>query len=143
MRTERDRERRANGTRAPTPFPPNHHQRFKDDAVLEDCVEVFTWPLGTGKPCAMETDPCSALPVPPTSPPPPLSTNRTMPHWHDWYEGNCAFCSNPDHMQRIKYSSSQKPLLVNELLIQDSSSHLCSPPASPLCGGAGEIFIQL
>lgn len=62
---ERDREGRENGMRAPTPYSPNHIQQFEDDAVLEDCVEVFTRPLGSGKPCAMETDPCSA-PSPPT-----------------------------------------------------------------------------
>lgn len=69
-------------------------------------------------------------PVSPTLPPTlPPSTNTTMSHWHDWYEGNCAFCSNPGHMQRIKYSSSQNLLLVNELLIQASSSHLHLPTA--------------
>lgn len=71
----------------------------------------------------METDPH----LPYTAAPP--STNTIMSQWHDWYEGNCAFCSNPGHMQRIKYSSSQNLLLVNELLIQASSSHLYLPTA--------------
>lgn len=56
----------------------------------------------------------------------PSSTNTTMSNWHDWYEGNCGFCTNPGHMQRIKYSSSQILQLVNELLIQASSSYIYS-----------------
>lgn len=52
------------------------------------------------------------------------SANTTMCHWHGWYEGNCAFCSNPGHMQRIKYSSSQNLQRVNELLIRVLSSHI-------------------
>lgn len=74
---------------------------------------------GPEKPCAMETDPCPPSPI----------------HWHDWYEGNCAFCSIPGHMRRIKFSSSQNLLLVNELLIQASSSPSPHPLtlAPPFC----------
>lgn len=85
--------------------------------------KVFTGSLGSRKPCAMETDPCpSLLALPPAL----LYKHTTMSNWHDWYEGNCAFCTNPGHMQRIKYSSSQNLLLVNELLIQASSSYIHS-----------------
>lgn len=94
-------------------FLPKNQQK----TMMEDSAEVFTGPenLMQWKPT-----PCLC----PLHPRPLLQT--TMSHWHDWYEGNCAFCSNPSHMRRIKYSSSQNLLLVNELLIQAASSHLRS-----------------
>lgn len=80
--------------------------RWMEDRVRRCYMVSRVW-----KPCSMETDSC---PLPCTLPP---FTNTTMSHWHDWYEGNCAFCSNPGHMHRNKYSSSQK-----------LSSPLCPPP---------------
>lgn len=71
---KRQRKASKQDEREPTLFSPKHIQQFEDDAVLEDCVEVFTWPLGSGKPCAMETDPCSA-----PSPPSPLYKHDHAP----------------------------------------------------------------
>lgn len=80
----------------------------------------------------------------PPSPLIPPYTNTTISHWHGWYEENCAFCSNMGHMQRIKYSSSQNLLLVNELLIWASSSHISTfSTPSMLQFGWRTLFLTL
>ena len=88
---------------------------------------VFTLPVWSRIPRAMETEPLTSA----------LLTSPPLHKHHHCHERNYVFWSIPGHMQRVKYSGFRKPVL-NELLIQASSSHLL-----PLCGWAGELFIYL